>query len=1443
MAKSLPSYDEALKRAIAESKMTSSTTSNNTLQHQQQQQQQYQQQLHNTLADFAQKTSSTSTTTTTTTMAASSETNGFGSYQPSAYNGFKTRNVLPTLPMQSTFKSLLSLPINANGSGGGGGGGANQNGASNGKLVSATPLNNNHNHNNIANNNAKVYFRPQDFRNTNTSNNNAAANTHSNNNNNNNNGNIPTSVSVQLTSTNSNSAAVNHITTTTTTTTGNSININNMSNTSNGGGSGSTSNLPNAFATDKSNSDKLRFMSQKNVTERLYNGLPVSKTPIIVSAAPPTLTVNGGGGSTSTASTIHNHASSGTNNNNLNANGSSRRSNPSPQSAAVSTAGGIKLPIATSAPALPATAAPTTQPASTSSASFKSSLIEPSHHQHQHHAHNGIASTQRSLSFKDNLNHMQQQQTTSSIAVNGIISSSSEYRSGSDLKMHYQQQQQHHHQHHPIVNSSSSHEVAASINIVNNNNNNNSSSNNNAAGYTPTIKTVTSQQHHHHHNHHQHQHQQQQQSAHLMKTAGAGNGSDSIFMRVQSPIPIIKDQRLTNANANANATSGSDEQQQQHRTASVSTTPSLVRPSPVLVHSNYQPSVSHDKASSNNNNNNNTNSSNSKQAPSDTTTATTTNNNNNNNKTQPPRDAYSITGSSAVNSFELNNMNTAAEQQLTAVAAIKQQLTATNKTAIKTNPMIFISNSGGGGHKPMATKQDAPNVDVDVEKFATALNEAAASVEKLSNNNNNNNDNNEYSASTLTAGGKSAPVVKPQQVFDPLASAATNTMDDVSTLKSAATINHVNNNNRQTITSNSRSNVLNSKSTTNLALNEHTTNPHHHQQHQQPHNSLNKSEDDNESFTFSVSSTPSLAPNESGNDTSSANASRSQNNNNNNNNNERKAINNARRDGAATPATYTGSKQQQQQMHDARAHLRSPLCKDAPLLSANVIGGQRGPLVANLNRHHSSSQSPSKAPMTAGVAGARRQPVMSEASTMDRPPSRLNYYDSDTNTFSDGLVANELLARRAGAGSRVAGGPSAFSNRKGLSSFHIYINYFKWSNVFLMLAFWRADLITDSPNLSDITERNFDEIEGAHRTSTPNTSKHKRSSSISSNELKHIKRQIQDLEKMYYEIFRIIDSERRSAASSSFSRSTSISSFASSSDMPTEQQQQPQTQQSTKQVHRRKSIVNFTNSDGRASQLHHERHSMRVVSNAPIGDHDNLNEMKYVCQREKQFLNTKKNIKKMSTNNNSSHLRSRFNRIESHLTLLAKTVAKISVEMKSIKIIQDVVCKLRNDVNCLKSFNSSNFTSVAGGLKELHRHNSDPNIQFNNNNGNNGNHPHAATNIRFNGQNGNNNNNNNNNNMQRNSAASGNALVTSASGVAVHTVTTTQSPRPQQNNNNNNNNADQIDDEETRLGDGGRKPTSDQMRRHQENMANEKENLKAWVPSYSNPKKLKKLTK
>ena len=61
--------------------------------------------------------------------------------------------------------------------------------------------------------------------------------------------------------------------------------------------------------------------------------------------------------------------------------------------------------------------------------------------------------------------------------------------------------------------------------------------------------------------------------------------------------------------------------------------------------------------------------------------------------------------------------------------------------------------------------------------------------------------------------------------------------------------------------------------------------------------------------------------------------------------------------------------------------------------------------------------------------------------------------------------------------------------------------------------------------------------------------------------------------------------------------------------------------------------------------------------------------------------------------------------MESHLTLLAKTVAQISVEVKSIKSIEDVIYALTREVHELRNLASSN-----SNYSNLQKSSSEPNI-------------------------------------------------------------------------------------------------------------------------------------
>ncbi len=145
--------------------------------------------------------------------------------------------------------------------------------------------------------------------------------------------------------------------------------------------------------------------------------------------------------------------------------------------------------------------------------------------------------------------------------------------------------------------------------------------------------------------------------------------------------------------------------------------------------------------------------------------------------------------------------------------------------------------------------------------------------------------------------------------------------------------------------------------------------------------------------------------------------------------------------------------------------------------------------------------------------------------------------------------------------------------------------------------------------------------------------------------------------------------------------------------------------------------------------------------------------------------------------------------MESQLTSLAKTVAQISVEIKSIKSIEDTLFNLRNDLQNLK-----NFTDSSNRLYE--KHNSDPNLF--------------------------------NKSILNQEAADNNTELTNANyninTKHYNTVLKAYESRSEYSGNQNQQNQ------------------NNRLTRRQE-FTNEREKYKTWVPSYSNPKKLKKLTK
>ena len=64
--------------------------------------------------------------------------------------------------------------------------------------------------------------------------------------------------------------------------------------------------------------------------------------------------------------------------------------------------------------------------------------------------------------------------------------------------------------------------------------------------------------------------------------------------------------------------------------------------------------------------------------------------------------------------------------------------------------------------------------------------------------------------------------------------------------------------------------------------------------------------------------------------------------------------------------------------------------------------------------------------------------------------------------------------------------------------------------------------------------------------------------------------------------------------------------------------------------------------------------------------------------------------------------------MESHLTSLARTVAQITNELKTMKSVEDVICDLRREVKDMKNLKLG--TSSLNKPNELGRSNSEPNI-------------------------------------------------------------------------------------------------------------------------------------
>lgn len=66
--------------------------------------------------------------------------------------------------------------------------------------------------------------------------------------------------------------------------------------------------------------------------------------------------------------------------------------------------------------------------------------------------------------------------------------------------------------------------------------------------------------------------------------------------------------------------------------------------------------------------------------------------------------------------------------------------------------------------------------------------------------------------------------------------------------------------------------------------------------------------------------------------------------------------------------------------------------------------------------------------------------------------------------------------------------------------------------------------------------------------------------------------------------------------------------------------------------------------------------------------------------------------------------------METHLTSLAKTVAQISLELKSIKSIEEVIYSLGKEVQDLKRIQMKNCEAGDNDLFDFHRSSSEPNL-------------------------------------------------------------------------------------------------------------------------------------
>ncbi|RNA22437.1 hypothetical protein BpHYR1_028111, partial [Brachionus plicatilis] len=92
---------------------------------------------------------------------------------------------------------------------------------------------------------------------------------------------------------------------------------------------------------------------------------------------------------------------------------------------------------------------------------------------------------------------------------------------------------------------------------------------------------------------------------------------------------------------------------------------------------------------------------------------------------------------------------------------------------------------------------------------------------------------------------------------------------------------------------------------------------------------------------------------------------------------------------------------------------------------------------------------------------------------------------------------------------------------------------------------------------------------------------------------------------------------------------------------------------------------------------------------------------------ETKTANSKMKRNKSDLNN----LKHRFGRMETHMTSLAKTVAQISLELKSIKSIEEVIYALGREVQDLKRAHMKKSNENGeNDLFDFHRSSSEPNL-------------------------------------------------------------------------------------------------------------------------------------